>query len=224
VDIASKDYQRGVNMADYQDLLKHRPESAGGVPDWMWVKSDEGAWEGPKNDWETSHLAMYKKHVKKWDVVVQAGGNCGMYPRLFSDLFRTVYTFEPDGLNFHCLVNNCQRDNVIKFNAALGDVHRMVHLNKGSTNNVGTFTVHGGQVGIIPQMMIDDFAWDELDLIQLDVEGYESCALLGGLQSIRAFKPVIVCERGGKHILDIIGQFGYKEVDMSCADTIYVAE
>ena len=204
----------------YEHLLWQRPLNVEGVDSVLWIKTDNGAFEGPLMDWQNSHKAKYIKHCKKFDVVACAGGNQGMYPRFFSKMFKTVYTFEPDPLNFHCLVNNCQDDNIIKFQAALGNSHQMVKVIRDSTmTNVGTHTVQTG--GIIPQLRLDDIEFNDLDLIQLDIEGYEDEAVKGALNTIEKFKPLITVERNNPGIRSLLVPLGYEEVEVSSADTFY---
>ena len=109
----------------YQGFVQVRDEYVSGVGPWVWARDDVHGWIGPKMDWEVHHsqnIARYcSTRLGPRSVAVQAGGCMGMYPRLLSDMFNAVYTFEPDPLNFHCLVANCQRDNIVKMNAALGE-------------------------------------------------------------------------------------------------------
>ena len=161
----------------YTEQISQRDVPVDGVTSWHWVTQDYGAFDGPKQDWEESHKAAYLRHVTNWDVVVQAGGNCGMYPTLFARLFKTVYTFEPDPLNFYALVQNCQDDNIIKMQAALGDVHTMIEVRRASMTNVGMHTVAPAIGAKIPQLRIDDLKLDACGLFQLDIEGYEKLNL-----------------------------------------------
>ena len=149
-------------------------------------------------------------------VVLQAGGAIGAWPKRFAQLFDLVYTFEPYPPSFRALVWNCPEQNVIKFNAALGDVHRMVkmdfpeHRKRSATGkeNIGGYRVIGA--GDIPMLKIDDFNFPRLDLLYLDLEGYELMALKGGITMIRACQPYIVLEdkAGCCH------QFGYQVGDV----------
>jgi FkbM family methyltransferase len=190
-----------------------------GVGSWMWREADSGAWDGPSREWQETHKAAYIKHCKKFDCVVQAGGNQGLYPRLFSNIFKTVYTFEPDSYNFHCLVNNCQSKNIIKMNACLGNENKLVRFDgdEDSTNS-GTFTV-GKELGIVPMLTLDTLKLQECDLIQLDVERFEKTVLEGAVETIKRFKPVIACESGDGGFLS---QFGYVSAESVGADTIYI--
>jgi len=155
----------------------------------------------PKNDTEcikvvfdVTDLLPALALVDKFDCVIQAGGNFGVWANFLSDKFRHVYTFEPDPLNFSALCKNIgDVQNIIKFNSALGCDHEAIALN-GREANAGAHFVSGK--GIIPTLKIDDLGI-EPDLIVLDIEGYELKALIGGKETIQKFKPVIHFEDKG---------------------------
>lgn len=156
---------------------------------WWWPRTDRGCWDYmnkyPNLPAEISEL------VKTRNVVVQAGGNCGFYPKQYSKLFNTVYTFEPEWLNFYCLTRNVPEPNVIKSQACLGNIPGLVDV-KTNYKNVGKTHVNGS--GRVPVYLIDNLGLSECNLIHLDIEGYEYFALLGAEETIKKFKPVVVVE------------------------------
>jgi FkbM family methyltransferase len=202
-------------------MISERPQEIDGVSDWRWVTEDQGAWKGPMEDWLNSHKRTYMEHVRKFDVVIQAGGNCGMYPRLFSNYFKWVYTFEPDPINFMALTLNCQRDNIVKMQAALGDVHAMVEVHRHTLHNVGMHQVKQNPGAHVPQLRIDDLALQDCDLIQLDIEGYEINALRGAIETITKFRPVVVVENNTVDIKNYFDKLKYTVASTSHMDTIY---
>ena len=159
----------------YESLLHQVNDKVDNVESWTWIEID---WEGfrwPKEDWQNKIKGYIEKYVKNRTVVVQAGGLQGMYPRLLSDMFERVYTFEPDPLSFHCLVNNCQKDNIVKIQAAVGESFGLIDVNRFCEHNVGMNSVIQGNK--YPTFTIDSLGLDACDFIQLDVEGYEIPAL-----------------------------------------------
>lgn len=158
----------------------------------LWPASDEKCLPAihlTKGDLEAAY-----RRCTNFDVAVQAGGNCGVFPAAMGEKFKTVYTFEPDPVNFRCLCANAPAENVIKFNAALGAAHQLVGLDR-KPKNVGAHQIDGD--GSIPTMRIDDLALKRCDLIYLDIEGYELHALLGAEATIKRCRPVIVIEDKG---------------------------
>jgi FkbM family methyltransferase len=166
------------------------------------------------------------RHCRNFRVVIQAGGNCGVWPKAMGKQFDTVYTFEPDPVNFRCLCANAPAENIFKFNAALGLEHICVDLERNPTN-VGAHRVSG--LGPIPTFCIDDLALTVCDLIYLDIEGREQMALEGGVDTIARCRPVIVVEDKGVagaavgRIETWLGDcFGYRVAERAHRDVILV--
>lgn len=214
----------------YQHLVHLREDTVAGVGPWVWARTDVHAWIGPKRDWEDGHRQKIMDLVPEKHTVVQAGGNMGMYPRLLSDIFSRVYTFEPDPVNFHCLVANCQRENIVKINAALGYKHEMVRVSTDPFNDwdtnygVRTVVADPGRANV-PTLRIDDLGLDRCDLIMLDVEGHELKSLKGAVETIESFKPVIFAEHHAAHESPepFLKSFGYDLVAYSFHDLIFAA-
>ena len=192
-----------------------------GVEEFLWVTQDTGAYgderDGPLFDWIQDHKD-FMSQVKKFDVVVQAGGNCGMYPRFYKNYFKEVYTFEPDDLNYYCLDANCQGEGYHKFHGGLGNTDESLSLKRGNMRNVGTHKLTPAP-GNVKMYRIDDLNLQHCDLIHLDVEGYEEKALRGAIKTIEKFRPVVVTERsGGEQLLLSMGYKMHKKLRM---DTVY---
>jgi len=213
----------------YSDNVEVRDVTIDGETNWYWIKGDTGAFEGPKDDWLENHSTKYFQHLDNFDTVVTAGTNCGMYARFYSRKFKHVYAFEPEPLAFFCMVNNCQSDNVVKLNAALGHGHGLVGIHRatpgGNDMNVGM-----NQICLpteefkIPMLTVDSLALDSCDLIQLDVEGFEQYAIMGANVTIKKFKPVIIAERFSTvENQKFMAELGYVLSDISGMDSIYVA-
>ncbi len=174
-------------------------------------------------------IEVVLEHCRKFRVVVQAGGNCGVWPEKLGKRFDTVYTFEPDPVNFRCLCANAPAENIYKFNAALGCKHGGVDLVR-DPKRVGAHYVKGD--GPIPTMRIDDLMLDVCDLIYLDIEGYEWFALAGAVDTIHRCRPVIVLEdkksserydiREGAAVERVQDKLGYKIAARTHRDVILV--
>jgi len=194
-------------MNQYAQLAALREEEIDGVSPWVCVGSDSAAWEGVKKDWIEHHKKTYLEHVTDWSVCVQAGGCMGVHPRLLSDMFARVYTFEPDPLNFFCLSVNCQKNNIIKMQAALGHENKLITVSDNVPNNAGMKTIDDTQ-RLIPMLTLDSFNLDACGFIQLDVEYYELNVLRGAIKTIEKYKPVISCELGLISYFDNVKQKG----------------
>lgn len=131
----------------------------------------------------------------KKQTAIQAGGNVGIWPREFSKHFEKVISFEPDDLNFECMIKNIENINNIEiYNTALGAAAGAGALNRVSYNCGAHYLKDGDEFQV---MTIDSLDLDSCDLIQLDVEGFELNALKGAIKTIDAFHPIIMVEDKG---------------------------
>lgn len=139
--------------------------------------------------------------------VLHAGGNIGLYARAFAKHFENVYTFEPEAENFRCLNLNCAKfTNIFAFRAALGNTNTPISLANRDTDNCGTWQI--AEQGDIPTIKIDNLNV-ELNLIHLDVEGFELFALKGGINTIRKYRPLIAFEN-----MEHSKCYGYSRIDI----------
>lgn len=144
------------------------------------------------------------KHVRGWDLAVQAGGNMGVWALSLAESFGRVVTFEPDPRNFQALVHNtASAGNILALPCAIGRnyVERnnvnwcTTELTAAEKGNVGAYQVAEGFGA--PLICIDDLALPTCDLLYLDIEGYELFALQGAWLTIKEFHPVIAFEDKG---------------------------
>lgn len=198
---------------------------------WTWPLSDVNSWI-----YQNEYSELIDKilpHVKTKKVMVQAGGNCGYLLSKFIDHFNTIYTFEPDPINFYCLNQNISSPNVIKMQCCLGNNREPVGVQQlirpDRPNDTGG--VHISGKGIIPTIVIDDLNLPGCDLIQLDIEGYEYKALLGAINTIKKYKPILCiefCEKwlnrydnNSEEILGLLKELNYIQVAEYGVDKIF---
>jgi len=195
------------------------------VNGYLWPAEDRGC-RAVAFDW-ASDLDIAYEHVTNWNAVIQAGGNCGVWPKLLAERFGTVYTFEPDPLNFHCLARNCDELNIVKMQAALGVEGKPIKM-RGARNNCGALQVDEG--GPIPVVAIDSLHLD-CGLIYLDIEGCEGRALEGARETIARCRPVIAIENKGlsryygaskDEIEQMVLDMGYEVVARPHRDVVFV--
>lgn len=134
------------------------------------------------------HMLPFVPHR---DVVVQAGGHCGAYPKWLSNHFETVYTFEIEYAKFACLVMNCRSPKVFATRAALS--------NRRGTCLSGNRRADFSKDGPCPMMAIDDMELPRCDLIALDLDGSEVEALIGAHLTIARYLPIVLLEDGTRN-------------------------
>lgn len=136
--------------------------------------------------------------VSQRRAVVQAGGNLGIFPKRLAQLFQAVYTFEPAADLFALLQHNAPEPNIVKCQAALGNVRGLAGLSRerrdGKVLPGHEGLTHLEGAGIVPTLRIDDLGLPICDLIYLDIEGAEDAALQGARDTLARCRPVLAVE------------------------------
>lgn len=211
---------------EYRFSKKHQEE-------FLWPADDVWAWKwlNKKENWDLP--VQIAELCKDTGLVIQAGGNAGLYPKLYSKIFNSVITFEPDYRNFFCLCHNVTSANVSKIQSAVGNSNTPLSINVNTLwneTNRGALKVTPG--GIIPQITIDSLGLAPA-LIHLDIEGFEGFALEGAKQTIATHIPMIVLETNGSgdeygwpqvKIDSLLESWGYRILLKWEHDTVYVHE
>lgn len=185
------------------------------------TRTDRSFREGP-GDLDTA-IPMLLPHLTGRRTCIQAGACLGIWPLRLAQFFDRVISFEPEPTNFHCAVaNTAHIDNVELYEASLGSDPSMtvrMRLDKGEVGNSGAYYVVAG-AGDIPTVAIDDMGLVDVDLIYLDIEGYEATALIGAAETIRHCRPVIGVEDKRLHLRReqtsatdlLVNEFGYRSI------------
>ena len=160
-------------------------------------------------------IPLIAQHVKADSVVIDVGANAGYFTKIFSSLTPQgkVYAFEPGGyarsilskvVSIHGLKNVCL------IPMGLSDKHAVntLHMPVKSKGNLGFGLSHlGDDKSVDPRdtlteeiklTTLDEFFASEkinrVDLIKIDIEGWELRALEGGRNTIATHKPVLMLE------------------------------
>jgi FkbM family methyltransferase len=149
-------------------------------------------------------LEVGLRHCRQHRTAVQAGGNVGLWPQRLSTLFARVITFEPDETSRACLTQNVRAPNVLILPHALGATYDRCAVARKSLGSHRV--VVGDAVRVVP---LDDLGLTDLDLLQLDIEGYEWHALMGAQQTIDRCGPVLQIELRG-----FTAKYGHSEADV----------
>jgi FkbM family methyltransferase len=172
-------------------------------------------------------LSTYIARCKCHRTALQAGGNVGLWPKALAKTFTTVYTFEPDALNWHCLDLNVTERNVVKRFAALSNVAGSAAIARELGACGASAIATGDEFQVIT---IDSLELAVLDLLCLDIEGYELFALQGAKSTIRRCSPLIVVELKGlgsrygyedSAVHEYLTALGYARLGVAHRDVIY---
>lgn len=124
------------------------------------------------------------------------GAHVGFYAVRMSRIFKEVYAFEPNPLSVECMKTNLDLNQVTNakiFQVAVGDKAEDGELYLlGPSSSFIPFSEATGRIRVKIQRL-DDLI-EGVDVIKLDVEGWEEYALAGAERILRDSKPVLIIE------------------------------
>ena len=181
--------------------------------------------------WEAPNTKIVKKTVKPGMTVIDIGANLGYYALLEAKRVGPtgrVYAIEPVERNYNVLLKNIELNrakNIIPFEFAVGAEKGVKTMQLSKLSNLGTILsdiphsdffhryTRDNAAGEMEceVVTVDDFVReqgiDRVDLIRMDIEGYEVEAFKGMWETIERFKPMIFMEThhrvfANQHIYD----------------------
>jgi len=185
-------------------------------------------WLGRLDYWDVEHL---RRRVAPGSVVFDVGANFGYYGLTLARHLNKqcrVYSFEPEPANFARLTYHVEANGmsgvVLPKRLGLADQAGFATLsqrpgNSGSANLDLTDDPAG-----VSLTTLDDFVaserLDRLDLMKVDVEGFEERVIRGGRETLARFHPLIFIEleparlalKGSSvpAVVDLLTQAGYR--------------
>ncbi len=202
------------------------------APDpWFQREIDAGHGVFDHNSFKLS-LLVAKQHRPKLRGVIDIGAHCGSWTVEYAKHFKRVLAFEPNPNNYKYLERNAGSiDNVQIHNFALGAMSGEVQMNPGKDNS-GQWHMSRKRGVAATVKPLDSIYFDEdIDLLKMDVEGFEFDVLLGAAETIRKHQPVICLEKNGlglrygiddKVIDQLLKRLGYELVARENKDYAYV--
>lgn len=153
--------------------------------------------------WEEFETEVFKKNLKKGDVVLDIGANIGYHTLIAAEIVGKtgkVYAFEPDNKNFLILKRNVEVNgykNVVLVNKALSNKNGQGKLFLSSEDNHGDFRIFGSGDGRksveIDLITLDSFFGNRIpkvDVIKMDVQGAEALVFMGASKVLKANKKL----------------------------------
>lgn len=163
-----------------------------------------------------------KKNLTKEKVFLDIGAAIGTFSLIAAKLAKKVIAFEPLSFHYNRLKQNIELnkfDNIETYQFALGDSCRDVEIcipdsvntgmshivSKTSENNLMKSNIQSIKM-ITLDYFVKKYNVDRIDLIKMDVEGFELNILEGADKTIKKFKPEIIMEVNSSHL----NRFGKK--------------
>jgi FkbM family methyltransferase len=155
-------------------------------------------------EYEKSEIDFFSKCLKPGDVVIDIGANIGIYSLVASKIVGEsgkVLAVEAVPKNQEILCKNIKLNsahNVEVINAAASDKADQtlkIYIQKGS---MGTHSAvkSGNDFIVVNTVSLDSVtkSLNKVDVVKIDVEGYEAYVFKGGMNVIQKYKPTIFVE------------------------------
>ena len=126
----------------------------------------------------------------KFSTVLDIGAWCGTWSYEVIPFAKHLIAFEPDKIHVECLTKNLKDyKNIEIISKAIGDVEGLVSLTEDNFTQGKRIENTNGN---IPMTTIDSFNYKGVDLMKIDVEGYEMNVLKGAQNTLEKTKYLMV--------------------------------
>lgn len=185
-------------------------------------------------------------HCNNFNTVIDIGAHVGISVIHWAESFKEVHAFEPMIDHYSLLLDNTKHlSNICHYNCAISNSEATLKGAYRTGKNSGSFQLLDDaytqpskkaprQIYEIVSRKLDSFTFDKIDLIKVDVEGWEFEVLKGAANTIQLHRPVLLIEfTGGNskkslHKYDVaeyhnfMNSINYKAVVSIDDDTIYI--
>lgn len=137
-------------------------------------------------------LDYIDSNLKNRRTAVDAGAAEGLITGWLAERFELVHAFEPVQKSFALLSERDWHGKVVCHNLALGDKPEIRAIEgRGHSAHISERPDGKG----VQVCRLDAFDIPDVDLIKIDVEGFETRVIAGAMELISRFKPMIMFER-----------------------------
>ncbi|MFM9969353.1 MAG: FkbM family methyltransferase, partial [Burkholderiales bacterium] len=145
--------------------------------------------------WEHALILRCIGESRSFRRAVDAGAHVGFWSLPLAGSFEFVEAFESHWLHQECFEKNIRAENVRLHRQGLGaTASRMasetIALNSGMSRMLWAPT------GDVEIRALDEFAFDDVDFMKIDVEGFELPLLEGARQTLLRCRPLVLIEHG----------------------------
>ena len=127
-------------------------------------------------------------------VALDIGAHVGFWSYYLAKYFAYVHAFEPVTRHAECFRRNVTEGHVVLHEIALGNRRDQVHV-ESAPENSGMAHVARTMAGVVPLETLDSFELQDVDLVKIDVEGYESFVVQGARRTLIRSRPIVIVEQ-----------------------------
>jgi len=146
--------------------------------------------------YQFAKYGLAKAHIKEFRNVIDVGSHIGLWAWFMASDFENVLAFEPMEEHRDCWAKNMEGiRNAGMYPYALGHKESMVAVECRTPGSSGDTQVVVNKPGDIEMRTLDSFAFQDVDLIKIDCEGFEEFVLRGGVETLERCKPCVIVEQ-----------------------------
>jgi len=128
-----------------------------------------------------------EKNKLKFNHILDIGAWVGTWSMAMNRFCGRVIAFEPDETHYACLVKNVD-DDIETHQLAVGNDTKMISLSDDNFTQAKRIIGDGN----IPMVTIDGLGLSDVDMIKIDVEGYEMEVLKGAEKTLENIKYLMI--------------------------------
>ena len=128
-----------------------------------------------------------ESQTKKMKTVIDVGAWCGTWSKAIEPFAKKVIAFEPDSLHFECLQKNCTINCDPRMEAVGSELKRIA-----LTEDNFTQAKRVDKDGSIRMITLDYLDYENVDMIKIDVEGYEMEVLKGATKTLESVQYLMI--------------------------------
>ena len=180
--------------------------------------------------------------VNKWNLAIDIGANIGLWSRDLTTFFDKTICFEPNSNCIKYLKKNIVNEKAIIYNYALGskneDKELFISINSGASSFINHVTIgynsdcskiydkwpQGTKKQLVKVKILDEFNFNEIDFIKIDVQGYEYEVLKGAKKTLEINSPIICLEEEypeNSRTIKFLESLNYEIVDVALKEHIF---
>jgi FkbM family methyltransferase len=163
---------------------------------------EKGPEFGGKGTYQFAKIQMALDLVEpsKRSLALDVGGHIGLWSRVLAHHFARVIAFEPlPALAPHFRYNTADCENVLLVEFAASDTDSELDIVTTADNSGNGHVAPAGGTGVLTYrascIRIDSLNLRGVNLIKIDVEGWELAVLRGAMTTIQRDRPAIVVEQ-----------------------------
>lgn len=170
--------------------------------------------------WENGKVGIDIKN----GCVLDIGTNIGNHTLYFFNEvgISKAFCFEPIDSTFDILRKNIElnhlEEKVVLRNVAVGESEGLSSVKFYDKENIGSTQITTNENGNIPTISIDSLhIKDNVKLVKIDVEGFETNVIRGAIKTIEKYKPYIMIEIQNENFYYIkseLSKFGYDYMNL----------